>query len=61
MAYGAGASSAHLGGALSITEIISTLFSYKNESKKEDKDWKLRDRFILVKGMLVWPIMLRLI
>ena len=29
MAVSAGASSAHFGGALSITEIISTLFAYK--------------------------------
>ena len=51
MAYSAGASSAHFGGALSITEIISTIFSYKmNLKKKKDKDWKLRDRFILSKG-----------
>lgn len=51
MAYSAGASSAHFGGALSITEVISTLFSYKmNLKKKEDKDWKIRDRFILSKG-----------
>ena len=51
MAYGAGASSAHFGGALSVTEIISTLFSYKmNLKKKGDKDWESRDRFILSKG-----------
>ena len=29
MAFSAGASSSHFGGALSIVEIISTLFSYK--------------------------------
>ncbi len=51
MAYNAGASSAHFGGALSITEIISILFSYKMKLKNiNDKDWDLRDRFILSKG-----------
>ena len=35
MAYSAGASSAHFGGALSITEIISVLFSYKMNLKKK--------------------------
>ena len=34
MAFNAGASSAHLGGALSISEIISVLFSYKMKIKK---------------------------
>ena len=29
MAFSAGASSSHLGGALSIVEIVATLFSYK--------------------------------
>ena len=34
MAFSAGASSSHFGGALSIVEIISTLFSYKMNLKK---------------------------
>ena len=51
MSYEAGASSSHFGGALSITEIISVLFGYKMNIKKiDDKDWNLRDRFILSKG-----------
>ena len=51
MAFDAGASSSHFGGALSITEIVSILFSYKmNIKKNEDSNWNLRDRFILSKG-----------
>ena len=51
MSYEAGASSSHFGGALSITEIVSVLFGYKMNIKKiDDKDWDLRDRFILSKG-----------
>jgi transketolase len=49
MAFYAGASSAHLGGALSIVEIISTLFCHimKHNSNPQ---WQDRDRFILSKG-----------
>ena len=51
MAYEAGASSSHFGGALSILEIVSILFNYKMNLKKiDEKDWELRDRFILSKG-----------
>ena len=51
MAFNAGASSAHLGGALSISEIISVLFSHKMKIKKfGDDKWDTRDRFILSKG-----------
>ena len=51
MAYEAGASSSHFGGALSILEIVSVLFNYKMNLKKiNEKDWELRDRFILSKG-----------
>ena len=50
MAFSAGASSSHFGGALSIVEIISILFSYKMNLKKEDPNWEDRDRFILSKG-----------
>ena len=39
MAYDAGASSAHFGGALSILEIISILFNYEMKLKKvKEKD-----------------------
>ena len=37
MAFDAGASSAHFGGALSIVEILATLFAYKMNIKK--KKW----------------------
>lgn len=45
----AGANSSHFGGALSIVEIISTLFCYKMNINA-DKNWSKRDRFILSKG-----------
>ena len=51
MAFNAGANSAHLGGALSISEIISVLFSHKMKIKRVGDDkWDTRDRFILSKG-----------
>ena len=50
MAFYAGASSSHLGGALSLAEIISYLFSYKMKIDKNNPGWKDRDRFILSKG-----------
>jgi len=50
MAVSAGASSAHFGGALSITEIISTLFAYQMKIDNKNPNWEDRDRFILSKG-----------
>ena len=50
MAVSAGAGSAHFGGALSITEIVSTLFAYQMRIDKENPKWEERDRFILSKG-----------
>ncbi len=51
MAYDAGSSSAHFGGALSIVEILSILFGYKMNLKiDQDSNKELRDRFILSKG-----------
>ena len=50
MAFSAGASSSHFGGALSIVEIVSTLFSHEMKLKKDDPNWEDRDRFILSKG-----------
>ena len=50
MAVSAGASSAHFGGALSITEIVSTLFSHQMKIDKKNPKWEDRDRFILSKG-----------
>tara|TARA_B100000963_G_scaffold361722_1_gene398991 strand:+ start:17115 stop:17963 length:849 start_codon:yes stop_codon:yes gene_type:complete len=51
MAFDAGSSSAHFGGALSIVEILSILFGYKMDLKRNQDTYKeLRDRFILSKG-----------
>lgn len=50
MALYAGASSSHFGGALSIVEIISTLFSHQMNLNKKNKYLETRDRFILSKG-----------
>tara|TARA_Y100000590_G_scaffold407934_1_gene498654 strand:+ start:378 stop:1190 length:813 start_codon:yes stop_codon:yes gene_type:complete len=45
----AGSASAHIGGALSSVEIVSTLYS-RFISFPEKKNWHQRDRFILSKG-----------
>ncbi len=50
MALHAGASSSHFGGALSIVEIISTLFSYQMNLNEKNRYSETRDRFILSKG-----------
>ena len=50
MAVSAGAGSSHFGGALSIAEIVSTLFSYQMKIDKNNPNWDERDRFILSKG-----------
>ena len=57
MAYIAGSNSSHFGGALSIAEIISTLFSFKMNLDKSNSNWEDRDRFILSKGHFVLLIM----
>jgi transketolase len=49
MAFVAGASSSHFGGALSIVDIVSTLFSHKMRINN-NPNWSERDRFILSKG-----------
>ena len=50
MAMEAGSSSAHIGGALSITDILSTLFFKIMHLDKTDPLSASRDRFILSKG-----------
>jgi transketolase len=50
MAVSAGSASAHFGGALSIVEIVSTLFAYQMKIDKKNPNWEKRDRFILSKG-----------
>jgi len=50
MAYIAGSSSSHLGGALSLVDVVSVLFTSRIKYKKGDPNWDQRDRFILSKG-----------
>ncbi len=50
MALYAGANSSHFGGALSIVEIISTLFSNQMNLNEKNRYSETRDRFILSKG-----------
>ena len=50
MALSAGASSSHFGGALSIVEIVSTLFCHQIKLINEILNVENRDRFILSKG-----------
>ena len=50
MAFYAGASSSHFGGALSIVDLVSYLFSYKMKINKKNPQDPDRDRFILSKG-----------
>lgn len=50
MAYSAGANSSHFGGALSILDIIATLFSGFIKYDPKNPFWEERDRFILSKG-----------
>ena len=49
MAFTAGASSSHFGGALSIVDIVSVLFGHRMKLN-DDPNWDDRDRFILSKG-----------
>jgi transketolase len=50
MAFSAGANSSHLGGALSIVEIVSTLFASQMKINRNNPNDEGRDRFILSKG-----------
>ena len=50
MAFHAGSSSAHVGGALSIADLMGVLFSKKINFKEGDPYFEDRDRFILSKG-----------
>ena len=50
MALAAGASSSHFGGALSIVDIVSTLYASQMKIDKKNPNFKSRDRFILSKG-----------
>ena len=57
MAFCAGSSSAHVGGALSIADIMGVLFSKKINFKEGDPYFEDRDRFILSKGHACLAIM----
>ena len=50
MAFHAGSSSAHVGGALSIADLMGVLFSKKINFKEGDPYFEDRDRFNLSKG-----------
>lgn len=50
MAFSAGSSSSHLGGALSIVDAVSVLFKDRIKYDKKNLSWSERDRFILSKG-----------
>ncbi|MDR2642647.1 MAG: transketolase [Planctomycetaceae bacterium] len=50
MAYNAGSSGAHLGGALSIVELLAVLYGSVLRYDPKNPDWDKRDRFILSKG-----------
>ena len=50
MSLAAGAKSSHFGGALSIVEIVATIFSNIIRLDPTDPLWEDRDRFILSKG-----------
>jgi transketolase len=50
MTYAAGSSGAHIGGALSIVEVMATLYGTVLKYDPKNPDWNERDRFILSKG-----------
>ena len=50
LAYTAGAEGAHVGPALSISDIMCVLYSDVMDYKAEDAEWEDRDRCILSKG-----------
>lgn len=50
MTYGTGNTGAHLGGSLSLAEILATLYLGVLKYKAEDANWEGRDRVILSKG-----------
>ncbi|MDR1480532.1 MAG: transketolase [Planctomycetaceae bacterium] len=50
MAYAAGSSGAHLGGALSIVELLVVLYGSVLRYDPKNPNWEDRDRFVLSKG-----------
>lgn len=60
MTYETGKTGAHLGGSLSIVELLSGLYSGAIRYKAEMPDWEGRDRVVLSKGhaaMALYPAM----
>jgi transketolase len=54
------AGSGHIGGAFSITEILTVLYFNKMNIRPEDPDWEDRDRFVLSKGhgtVALYPVL----
>lgn len=60
MTYGTGSAGAHLGGSLSIVELLAALYVGELNFRAYDPDWEERDRVILSKGhaaMALYPAM----
>ena len=60
MTYATGKTGAHLGGSLSIVELLACLYTGKIRYRIEDVNWEGRDRVILSKGhaaMALYPAM----
>ena len=60
MTYALGNTGAHLGGSLSIVELLAALYAGDIRFKPEDPEWEGRDRVILSKGhaaMALYPAM----
>lgn len=60
MTYGTGSAGAHLGGSLSIVELLAGLYAGNIRFDPENPNWEERDRVILSKGhaaMALYPAM----
>lgn len=60
MTYGTGSAGAHLGGSLSIVELLAGLYAGNIRFDPENPNWEKRDRVILSKGhaaMALYPAM----
>ena len=60
MTYGTGSAGAHLGGSLSIVELLAGLYVGNIRFDPENPNWEERDRVILSKGhaaMALYPAM----
>lgn len=60
MAYSTGKTGAHLGGSLSIVELLACMYAGVIRFKPDESDWEGRDRIILSKGhaaLALYPAM----